>query len=81
MESSMPRAFRPPRTRLKKRHLDALAAAIVDADGWRGSLIGHYENDAQSIADEDKRLAEFDARIAVMREALRLVRKMNREAK
>jgi hypothetical protein len=68
-----------PRTRLKKRHLDALQAAISDAEAWRGSLMGHYPDDEESILAEQERLAKFDARIKVMREALALVRKMNKE--
>jgi hypothetical protein len=49
---------------------DALRAAVCNASEWRGSLVGSGDDD-ESIADEAKRLTEFDAYIRNACNALR----------
>jgi hypothetical protein len=67
-------------TSLKPRHIKALEQAIDEANGWRGSLMGHDSTEA-TMNDEDQRLAEFDARISRMLKALEAVKKMNAAVK
>jgi hypothetical protein len=66
---------------MKRKHYLALRRAVQMAAEWRGSLIGHYENDDQSWIDEQNRLAPFDAHIALCREALKLIRPARKVAR
>jgi len=57
---------------VKRRHIEALAWAVREAEGWRGSMTGN---------PDPVPLAEFDAKVASAKEALREIRKAEREAK
>ncbi len=55
---------------ITRKQYNALRAAVDSAASWRGSLTGNY-GCAESIREEDERLAHFDAHIKLCREALR----------
>lgn len=50
---------------IRAKHIKALAFAVREAEGWRGSMTGNPDPEP---------LREFDARIKEMKEALRVVR-------
>lgn len=56
---------------MKRRHIAALAWAVREAEGWRGSLVGNPDPGP---------LMEFDANIAAAKEALKDLRRDARNA-
>ena len=57
---------------MRGKHYEALRWAVVRAAEWRGSLVGHYEDDDESLADETRRLAEFDVKVKAAKQALKV---------
>lgn len=61
---------------LSPKHIRALTWVVGEAETWRGSLMGHYPDDPESIKAEKNRLRNFDREMKLAREALYEVRRL-----